>query len=67
VAENSGNTHGLLVRGFVEIVEQKVEHDGVQQNDPRERLRVVAFDEQQLRRVNEDHDELDLENGRKRF
>lgn len=56
-------THSVLVRFLVEVIEQEVEHDGVQQNDPRERLGVVAFDEQQLRRVDEHHDELDLRKG----
>jgi len=48
---------------LVEVIEQEVEHNSVHQNDPRERLRVVAFDEEQLRRMNEDHDELYLKSS----
>lgn len=59
------HTHSFLVRLLIEVVEQEVEHDGVQQNDPSERLGVVAFDEQQLRRVDEHHDELYLRKGTK--
>lgn len=53
-------THPLFVGLLVEIVEQEVEHDCVQQNYPGERFRVIAFNEQQLRCVDEHQDELDL-------
>jgi len=49
---------------LVEVIEQEVEHDGVQQNDPSECLRVIALSEQQLGCVNEHHNELDLKHGR---
>jgi len=49
---------------LVEVIEQEVEHDGVQQDDPGECLRVIALSEQQLGRVDEHHNELDLKHGR---
>lgn len=38
-------THVLFVRRLVEVIEQEVEHDGVQQNNPSKHLWEVAFDE----------------------
>jgi len=59
-------TYPLLVRLLVEVIEQEVEHDGVQQDDPSECLRVIALSEQQLGRVDEHHNELDLKKTKKR-
>lgn len=58
------STYPFLVRLLVEVIEQEVEHDGVQQDDPSECLRVIALSEQQLGRVDEHHNELDLKYGR---
>lgn len=64
---NINNTYPLFVRLLVEVIEQEVEHDGVQQNDPGENFREIAFDEQQLRRVDEHHNELDLQDEKTKF
>jgi len=48
---------------LVEVIEQEVEHNSVQQYDPSECLRVIALNKQQLGRVEEHHDELDLKHG----
>lgn len=40
------STYSLFVRLLVEVIEQEVEHNGVQQYDPSKCLRVIAFDEQ---------------------
>jgi hypothetical protein len=50
---------------FVEIIEQEVKQDSVHQNEPGECLRIIAIGEQQLRCMEEHHDELDLKNGQK--
>lgn len=54
----------LLVALLVEFLEQEEKHDGVHADPPDERLRVVAFDEEQLEGVDYDGDELHhLEGG----
>lgn len=49
----------LVVRLFVKIGEEEVEHDRVEADPPYERLRVVAVDEEELEGVDHDQDELD--------
>jgi len=45
---------------LVEVIEQEVEHDGVQQDDPSECFRIITLNEQQLRCVDEHQNKLDL-------
>jgi len=40
------STYSLFVRLLIEVIEQEVEHNGVQQDDPSKCLRVIALDEQ---------------------
>lgn len=50
----------LIVRLWVEIFEQKEEHDGVHADKPDEPTGVVTVDEQELERVHHNAHELDL-------
>lgn len=51
---------GPAVRLVVELLEEEEKHDSVHADPPDERTRVVAVNEQQLKRVNHDRHKLCL-------